>query len=448
MPLTVLVLLNDWLPSFNFPYLNIQRVSVFIVLSVISIGVLLSKPFDVFGSDLLVIGLWGWLVVTALCSVSPVRGLQETGFYGLLLMGYWGVRQSCFCLTAAAIKQALRVVVALIITTYSVALLPVLIEYFEGLLLANKSAAWFPEFENVRLFNHLQVWFIPLGGWVLWSLKYSPQRILYVLAYLSLIVWWQALFYSMGRGVLLSLLVAAVMTFCFVRDGEKGPVLLVLKNFLVASLVYFVVFVLIPYWVSGSLPYSYLERAVGQHTGGRSALWVLAVNLMAENIVLGVGPQLYGLASTHYTSPHNMLLLYGAEAGLPAFFLCVFLYGRLTSFYWKIRCERLTALQFVFVWQGLAVMSYSMFTGLFLSPLSQASLVFFAAIQWWCFSRYRLPSGNSSPSRLPVVVLVVVAIFGGYITISDMIYLESVINADELKISYPRFWRNGHMYDW
>ncbi len=180
----------------------------------------------------------------------------------------------------------------------------------------------FPGYVTPRFFSQWQTWTLPIVTLPALLMGRS-LRILRPAAWLLAASWWTIGFLSGGRGVIVSLLVAAV--FVAATAGGSG------RSWLARQLPPVAFGALAALLLAAGFPAvlenaTTLDRFVSATDSGRLELWQSALELFRSHPVLGVGPQHYAFFSGENVShPHNIVLLFLAEWGLLATVLVGFL---------------------------------------------------------------------------------------------------------------------------
>lgn len=307
----------------------------------------------------------------------------------------------------------------------------------------------FSGFSSIRFFNQFQIWTLPLM--VLPLLLYprffvSIRWLLIILA----IGWWVLLLASQSRGAQLAIALAGTATLLIFRK-DAWPV--IKANLLAAIsgwLTYYLLFVY--------APNSETKTRLAQLTEdpARLQLWELALNMIADNPWLGVGPMHYAYyPNTIAAHPHNALLQIAAEWGLPVAIIlvvltCWGLAAWCTSFF-KNR-EMLEENGQRHLWIALffsitAGLAYSMVSGVIVMPLSQAM---FSVIAGLMLGLYYLPAPASAASTSQTTILRLItgiAMAGLLWTVVPDIVLrmemETPPSQGNIVTFGPRFWQEG-----
>lgn len=182
-----------------------------------------------------------------------------------------------------------------------------------------------PGFSNARFLNHAQTALLPLlvllsrqlrGRW--------PARAMFMVT----AFWWSLIYVGEARATVLALIVGGVVALMLRRRAARGWLLAMAASAAAGLVLYLVLFIAVP-WLLGMAPIgapsNLIARSAADPASGRQFLWKLALELMSQHPLLGVGPQHfahYGHVVYIGAHPHDWLFQIGAEWGLPAL-LCV-----------------------------------------------------------------------------------------------------------------------------
>ena len=266
---------------------------------------------------------------------------------------------------------------------------------------------FFFSFANPRFFNQYQIFTMPVVSCLVLSKHpfLQKNRIKYTLWGIA-ILWWLIFFTSQGRGVIVAVMTSTLIIAFIYRDKAT----LFLKRtailFVLGLLTYKLLFELVPYVISGGT--KNLDIPLNLTSSGRlTKLWPDAINFILNSPWLGIGPMHYtSLIGQQYVShPHNSILQIGAEWGIPALILVLFLiYRSFTAWVNKFNKHTLSiiteenlfvlGLSFSLLSGGI----YSLFSGVIVMPMSQitATLVIGLAMSVY-FPQYE--ASLEAPSR-------------------------------------------------
>jgi len=313
---------------------------------------------------------------------------------------------------------------------------------------------------NIRIVNHIQVFLVPLLTIFFWKgffYKYSLLSLFMTFSFICL--QYVLLFYSGGRGVLLSIVISFLLVIVF--RGYKRRLSLTLCCLLpmfVGFLIYWSAYIWLPGKLTGEEFFGYVGR-LGHHDAGRLDIWLAAIKTIYNNSMLGIGGQSFALVMPDFPigSAHNMLLNVAVEYGVFAallflMFVAFFLY----KFFREMHRGEENFFTVVFGLPILAALIYSNFTGVLLSPLGQLLFTlcfsaFFAFNKEKIFLCEKVSCSNKILSLVVVLLLFSFSLICLVITIGDVVlFSESIVDCSKASSSmvtcYPRFWLNGHYW--
>ncbi|WP_267926379.1 O-antigen ligase family protein [Desulfolithobacter dissulfuricans] len=327
--------------------------------------------------------------------------------------------------------------------------------------LSFEQRALFWSFSNIRFFSQFQTWTLPLVvlPWFFLG-RYPLVKLITVLAGSS---WWFLFFVSGTRGTLVAMLAAGVLV-AVVFGRRSWPWFKLQALVLLAGLVaYVLIFLVLPEILSVDTS-SVLARSIRRdlvHSPGRMTLWALALDMIRQHPLLGLGPMHFACDSNLVAShPHNALLQLASEWGMPVAVTVLLFFVR-ALFLWiqsaqkvlnreedqekMVLCPALLASL-----SGAAV--HALVSGLVVMPLSQVMLVLVAG---WMLSLYK--GEMQEPSRWAgeiwrkgkicvLVVLVPVFLFAGLAVLSwpgDQARQRFLSSPFAHVHRMPRFWQQG-----
>ena len=332
-------------------------------------------------------------------------------------------------------------------------------------------------FANMRFFNQVQVWTLPL--FVIWavSLKKPPGflkprrfKIKYCFFFLAAF-WWCLIIRSAGRGATLSLLVAAVIVLIIYKQKSHSYI----KHYIGAFISGFILKVLLFDLNSGGASAKSLVRG----GTGRLETWSSMIQASFSKPILGYGPmstaEWNGIISLAH--PHNSVVQLLYEYGWPTMLIAVGLISwGLYRWFNQMSGRSMershgseqkaingkpsgrSMLRPNIVKIGvstslLAGLGYSLFSGVMVMPLSQLWLVL---IGGWALGIYIMNKSNKSKSDVPSFKNVASLTFKGFVLAATLFLSYSLISdVPQLKENqqqyrqehggkyHPRFWQQG-----
>ncbi|BFM16961.1 O-antigen ligase family protein [Maricurvus nonylphenolicus] len=459
-PLTLLLglaLAYIFSPLFQFHFgplgYNDARVIEIAVISVASLGFIYHLFFKrhLLSSTM----SWYWLGLFGLAWLSLNQapyfqaGLQELGLYAGLLMAIWVVAHETRQLSNKQIQALTTVLVLAVVTIYA---MQFLVYYLGQLLLQDtmSSKVLLPNFQNPRSFNHSQAWLMPVAAWAIYYLS-SRNRLYYQVALVMVALWWVMLFYSNGRGILLSLMSSGVALYVLCPQERKRILRPLLGTLLLGIGLYLLLFLGIPKLITlitgegSSLSTLYSDRLQQTHSGGRSELWQASLALLQQYPWLGIGPQHFPAALEGLGSPHNMALATAVELGVPALLLLAFILAKnLLSSYQQYR-QGPTPLQASLLTAAVCALIYSNLTGIALTPVSQLLMVLICGLLLGLKQQHSTTTpGNQKVWLLFCSLLVVLWASSLWLSVGNLMATDTSLYVPGQ--NQPRFWLNGHYY--
>lgn len=309
-------------------------------------------------------------------------------------------------------------------------------------------------FANIRIFNHYQTWTLPLLAGGVFALP-RRRRILKGGLFGITALWWALVFASNVRGTLVALLVAAVGVGLLFRGRAKKWLFVVGASVLGGVALYYLLF------SGGSAPPVVEKFEDASQYPWRIQRWLTSLEMAWAHPWIGAGPMHFAWPPFRFASgasPHNTLMQWLAEWGIPATLL---MSGLTVWGGWSwMRQERdaagrdeaaSNAVRVALVAAVLAGAAHSMVSGLTLAPLSQMLLVL---VGGWAWGRYRHDGDDSSSSfsRWAHAVLCAV-LLGSTLVVGSS--LKDLAQARERRAAFlqsvernalsPRYWTQGYI---
>lgn len=392
-------------------------------------------------------------LLSSAVAAAPRYALLEVAHLGLLF---------ALALSVAALRRRGRgltddVLLGVVVMSAACYLLSVTVGYVMAQVLPG-FGIWpdaYTGFSSVRFFNQFQTFTLPLI--VLPALLWAGTRRTRLVWLGVAACWWMLLFASGGRGAALAMVFALVATPLLLRRRAIGWLGAQLRAAAAGAGLYFVFFKLLA--DSGA---DLLHRA-SLDDSWRFIMWRHAADLMQANPVLGVGPMHYAYHpfEDYAAHPHNAVLQWGAEWGVPALLLFVLVGGwGLTALIRRTRAvglvqaaARTDAFRVALVAAALAAALHALLDGLFVMPLSQ---VMMALLIGWALGLHgaHVP-GAVRPQQAPGArlvlqggLLVAVAVVAWGVTpeatrleTRQQAYIQSV----PMRNLWPRYWQQGYI---
>jgi len=238
-------------------------------------------------------------------------------------------------------------------------------------------------FSSVRFFNQYQIWTFALFSLPMLLLP-TLRPVLRRSMHMLLICWWVLLFASGSRGAIIAILLAYVATAIIYRQFALPLIWHQLLTLMFGLALYAVLFQVLPLFLAPDTDIASVNRWSGS---GRLALWLTAVEVIQQNPLLGIGPMHYAsLPNVTNNHPHSSLLQWASEWGIPSTLLLLGLVGSsLHSWIQRFNARTLKtesispeippAIPVVLFCTLIGGMSYSLVSGVIVTPMSQILMV-------------------------------------------------------------------------
>jgi len=451
------IVLSISLPSIDYD--NKRIIEIFLISTIFFVSIFLptqykekKKKLTVFYLSFLFLG-----ISSSLIAISPKYALIELiTFIGL----YHAIRQ---------FSLAWKIKNFAIIISYSLIISMIIIEvifftiYLAYIISGNNFSIheFFPAFANVRFFNQFQIWTLPFIGILLLQKNISLHKFNYFFGAIS-VSWWLIFFSTGSRGASLAVLTATLISCYFFRGQIKDYLLITLKLSIFGFSSYQILFNLLPFLLNNDLVNLLKSLEIRSTTADRVFLWEKACHYIFNNPFLGIGPMHYALTDNpdlssidSITHPHNSILQWGAEWGLPSLILILLLITY-TFKKWFKKFNSLSLGRFddthsqLIIATTISVHSaliYSLFSGVFIMPASQLTAIIPISLSLFLYQQ------NNTHSQIRTTFLYK-AFLGSIATLYLYLLLPDIIKIffetnDVIKIVpiHPRFWLNGSLTD-
>lgn len=303
-----------------------------------------------------------------------------------------------------------------------------------------KAEVIYPATENIRFFNQVQVFVLPILLLLLKHPRFGLLASLFLLANVLLIC------VGGARGAGLCLVLMLMWGWWFDRPLRE----LVMRGALLSGLA---ILIYIGLWLLQPEGLHNLSRS---GTSGRLDMWIdLILQLDWHHLLWGIGPANYALLDDEFMfgHPHNSVLQWILEWGGLSFVGLAIVVSHIIikSFkYLKSHPDDL-------ITKGLflsssSALAYSLVDGVIVMPIAQTLLIIFLGLlfgrvfQGGETSSPELQSIQSSPWRSLLIGIVVLLITVPYVYLASQYYLQQ--SASYQEVVGPRFWINGVPLRW
>ncbi len=266
------------------------------------------------------------------------------------------------------------------------------------------------KFDNIRHFNHIQVLSIPLGLYILNTTKYKAITVTSITSNLVI------LFISNSLAAFVCLFLIFILLLILKLKEH-------LKNFTFTFVISIFIFSLIKFFEVNYISYDPIIS-----DSGRIEMWLNSI-YQSKEFILGIGPGNYSivLQATALSHPHNFVIQLlnenGIFATLIAFYIIYLVFKKieLTTDYKKLLVLTL-----------LTSLIYSLFSGLFVMPLTQ--IIF-------CFLFSNVIKANEKITFSSFLKVITISFSLVYFVISMI--SASKLDGDTPKMAGPSFWSAG-----
>lgn len=279
--------------------------------------------------------------------------------------------------------------------------------------------------------------------------KTDERRSIRAVAFVVLCTLWTVNLALGTRAIFFAYVVAVPIFVAFIGAKRARTMLWALAtSFILGLLLYWLMFILVPFWAGLSAADLMRGQADLSGTSGRLSLWQAATSLIVAHPILGVGPMHFASVShPHGAHPHNSIFQLASEYGVPATLMLGYIVWKLfhTSARAIRRNDPNAARACVPAFLALIVAAiYSLVDGNYLMPVSQSAIAICVGVLLagtFPLSAALPETLNSSPwpSRLAGVVI---ATSGIYLSAYAVATIGDGTPASGA-YSLPRFWEQG-----
>lgn len=429
--------INTWSPFYEWH--DQQRAAqVFFLFPVCCLAIfhhraMLSR-FDAF----LVLGFFALGLVSTLFSDFPTWAFRE-----------WSVFSGCTILALVIagfcrdykITDVLMYAMALVASVLaSQFFLSYLMAFVTGIQMLHVNVL-FTGFSNPRFFGQFQMLVMPILAFL--ALRHlAGRRIFFFVFFISLSMSWCISYSLGGRGLWLALIVAHSLLLLVARKFWRILLIQVLAA-IVGAVLFLMMFFVIPAWLSIE-PVLYDGLRTGLSV--RDVLWKAAWAMSLSNVWLGAGPMHFAALHNDIAAhPHQMILQWMAEWGIPATMLVLILiYRGVLSGSRFLRQEKGTELD-ASLWIAIVgALILAQVDGVFVMPYTQTWLAILVgiAIARWSTGPAYVPGWYVSRAMVALPSALLLAA----ILVFDVPQLPSIQQhylEDHSTGWKPRFWQQG-----
>ena len=435
--------------GYNFQRLIFSIFCLFCFLSIFK-KILSGQPVFFFSKFfLLILSLViGFGTFSAISSKVFYKSIQEVSLYGLFVI-------SAFAIASENFREK-EFIVGFCFIGFSILI------YFYGFIFIYALCLEFPpkswantiyQYSNPRTLNHIQNWLIPIFSLLPFFTK-EELPLVRKLSWLPLVIMYFFLFLSSGRGVSLALVSSMLISLFLFRKSILELLIVHMKGIWWGFLLYIVMIQVIPALLGVHGQTNTLISRVNEGSSGRFSIWAETLVVIKENLWFGLGPQHFVTAQDKFSSPHNIILQWFSEWGLPAA-LCMILlslwggWSYLSGLKNRLQSDALTKEQEVTqISIFMALLSagiHAQVSGVFVTPVSQMLMVLVVGyalkVHW----------SDQKPVRFVDISIFSVIVIGVLLLYSVLYFItlfwEFFLGNYKLFLiddtNAPRFWLNG-----
>lgn len=308
---------------------------------------------------------------------------------------------------------------------------------------------------NRRFFNHVQTVALPLLATILH--QRTLPRYEAAVAWVALITGFAILVLSGGRGTLLALVGATILSPLWLGRLAWPTVRPLAVGLFVGTIIYLAIFILLAGSIGATGAPNFAQR-LHDSSPARQYLWSLSIDYLFASPWVGTGPMHFAYApNLKAAHPHNIYLQIAVEWGIPL--LLIVLIGGLAWLHRMIRlvrCISRPADRMVggsLILACVAICIDGLVSGNFVMPVSQVwiAICFGMAAQW---ARSVAGPRESPPKQLNWLrarfvgaTLALAMLIQSTLLLQDIVRLEEILNQSKaISISErrcPRFWGDG-----
>ncbi|MDX2354319.1 O-antigen ligase family protein [Stutzerimonas xanthomarina] len=436
--------LSYW--SLDYSWLEQQRIAQLLLVVAASATLLLGylrRPgaFAPPGNAVLLAFILG--LASALLSQYPQWALKEWAKYvsSLALIIYLG-----YVLRQTAAQQLMLLI--LLVTSVLLAVQFIafyLASFFTGTHDVNPYLMY-PGFDNPRFYGQFQVLLIPMMHGLSFQQGWHNKLFNQNLIYLALLLQWCIVWALAGRGVLLGLCVACMVTLLTTGVRYKALLLQVATSALAGAAVYFLLFFCIPEWAGMARD---IPSSLRFDLSKRDILWHGAWLMIQTQPIFGAGPLHYSAVWNHIGAhPHQATLQFFSEWGIPATLLFLFTIttGMLRGM--SIIRNKTDSLDAALWMALLASLILAQVDGVFAMPYTEgwlASLAGLALARWAAPASTAAIAYSIRRGMFSILIFLAIAIIARILVVEVPLLRETSIKFyEEHNIgSPPRFWDQG-----
>jgi O-antigen ligase len=321
----------------------------------------------------------------------------------------------------------------------------------------------FVNFAHVRFLSQFQSWTLPL---IVLPLFLSERFSRGPGHWTSIFIaggWWLILFSSGTRGTLVGLVIAGCVT-AWVYGRRALPWFKWQALTLCLGLLLYCLMFLLPPLLGGMDTNAIQQGTIGRsltNPHGRLHLWQVALTMIADHPVLGVGPMHYACGVTNGIAahPHDAVLQLAAEWGLPAFLMIAFLWisgvrAWIRQALLPVKEDQNIGHPVIYpalLASLLTASIHALFSGVIVMPLSQVTMILVIGCMLGIHRQQSRPVTAAPPNHDNTMILLAIISFA-VVGLTSGILPDVPVTGDLFNTAHipegarwlmPRFWQQG-----
>lgn len=288
---------------------------------------------------------------------------------------------------------------------------------------SNEIASAYLGFSNIRFFNQFQV--ASIFSIIYFILNNKCKRLFSLFLFFNFIL----MFLTSARGAILSVFTVLILMTLTNLKLKTKKVLNATFKIAFLAIVFYIVFTLY-------LDSNELNKLSKISTSGRLDMWIEILKKINHKSILGYGPGSYFSKDILVSHPHNSLLQIYHNWGVAAFLTTLLLTLKMLRFFLQ-KFKEISILHLSLCGSVGSLLTYSLFSGVFVMPLPQTLLFIFIGL--FLNYAYSFQEKSDIKKRLKV------NIFSSALYVS---YLFLVILSLDCSYNHqygPNFWSKGHV---
>jgi len=381
-------------------------------------------------------------------------------FFSILIYYEYEISETLFLFTIMLFSAC----VFLYVFAY---LIPLILDYSEKIFSSSK-AYNYHGFENPRFLNQIQTWCIPL---LIISHQYITKNLnpnnklkntLLCISYFSISIYISLILITGGRGTIVAYLVSTILLWLYLGRSFSLFAWKVILFWLSGITIFLIITQIIPNLIdTNSIASGYSISRIDD--SGRFSMWLDSIKLIYQSPIFGIGPFMYTLHSDTVSHPHNSILWFTSEWGIPSTLsLSILLIIPLFKYLYKIKKTAISKFgnesiqKQLFISYGLALsictsIIHSLVSGIYLMPGSQLFGMLVVILSLSNYRKLKINNEHKTQTKNSIYLLfifrtITIALFLCTLTLLyQSIKYNNWNESLSTGYSYPGFWLNGNL---